>query len=99
MAPTERALERTWWVPLAFVVVSLLLLAMLPVVVNQRMRAIRHELVDVTEPARVNLSEIQAALNTELYGIVETAHDAPSHGAERYAQGLKDQLQAERTME
>ncbi|MEO5816819.1 MAG: HAMP domain-containing sensor histidine kinase [Gemmatimonadaceae bacterium] len=98
-APTTRALERTWWVPLAFVVVSLLLLAMLPVVVNQRMRVIRHQLVDVTEPARVLLSEIQAALNTELYGIVETTHGAPGHGADRYARGLKDQLHAESEME
>ena len=98
-APTTRALERTWWVPLAFVVLSLLLLAMLPVFVNRRVRVIRRELVDVTEPARVLLSEIQAALNTELYGIVETAHGAPGHGADRYAQGLKDQLHAEREME
>ena len=98
-APTAHALERTWWVPLAFVVVSLLLLAMLPVVINQRMGVIRRELVDVTEPARVFLSEIQAALNTELYGIVETAHGASGNGAERYAQGLKDQLHAEREME
>ncbi|MEO8336398.1 MAG: HAMP domain-containing sensor histidine kinase [bacterium] len=97
--PTTRALERTWWVPLAFVVVSLLLLAMLPVVVNQRMHVIRRDLVDVTEPARVLLSEIQAALNTELYGLVETAHGAPGHGADRYAQGLRDQLHAEREME
>lgn len=97
--PTTRALERTWWVPLAFVVLSLLLLAMLPVVVNQRVRVVRQELVDVTEPARVLLSEIQAALNTELYGIVETAHGPPGHGVERYAQGLKDQLHAEAQME
>ncbi len=96
---TTRALERGWWVPLAFVVVSLLLLAMLPVVVNQRVRVIRRDLVDITEPARVLLSEIQAALNTELYGIVETTHDASSHGAERYARGLADQLHAEREME
>lgn len=96
---TTRALERTWWVPLAFVVVSLLLLAMLPVVVNQRMRVIRHDLVDVTEPARVLLSEIQAALNTELYGIVETTHGTSGHGAERYARGLKDQLHSEQEME
>jgi signal transduction histidine kinase len=95
----SRALERTWWVPLAFVVVSLLLLAMLPVAVNQRMRVIRRELVDVTEPARVLLSEIQAALNTELYGIVEIAHGTPGHGADRYAQGMKDQLHAEQEME
>jgi signal transduction histidine kinase len=98
-APTTRALERTWWVPLAFVVLSLLLLAMLPVFVNQRVRVIRRELVDVTEPARVLLSEIQAALNTELYGIVEIAHGEPGHGADQYAQGLKDQLHAEREME
>lgn len=110
VAPTSRpatvpppgaspALERLWWVPLAFVVVSLLLLAMLPVIVNQRMRVIRHQLVDITEPARVNLSEIQAALNTELYGIVEIAHGTPDHGADRYAQGMNDQLRAEQDME
>jgi len=98
-APTTPALERTWWVPLAFVVFSLLLLAMLPVVVNRRVRVIRRELVDVTEPARVLLSEIQAALNTELYGIVETARGAQGRGADRYAQGLKDQQNAEREME
>ncbi|MDB4881390.1 MAG: ATP-binding region ATPase domain protein [Gemmatimonadetes bacterium] len=98
-APTTRALERTWWVPLAFVVLSLLLLAMLPVVVNQRVSVVRRALVDVTEPARVNLSEIQAALNTELYGIVETTHGPAGHGAGRYAQGLEDQLVAEREME
>jgi signal transduction histidine kinase len=95
----SRALERTWWVPLAFVVVSLLLLAMLPVVVNQRVRVIRRELVDVTEPARVSLSEIQAALNTELYGIVEIAHGTPGRGADRYAQGMRDQQHAEEQMD
>jgi len=72
---------------------------MLPVVVNRRVRVIRRELVDVTEPARVLLSEIQAALNTELYGIVETARGAQGRGADRYAQGLKDQQNAEREME
>ncbi|MEP6730340.1 MAG: HAMP domain-containing sensor histidine kinase [bacterium] len=96
---SPRALERSWWVPLAFVVVSLLLLAMLPVVVNRRLTVVRHELADVTEPARVLLSEIQAALNTELYGIVEIAHSPTDRGIDRYTQGLEDQRHAEREME
>lgn len=64
------ALGRAWWIPLAFVIVALLLLLLTPVLVNQRVSRLRHDLSDRSDEARVRINDLEAAIATELYARV-----------------------------
>jgi len=50
-----------WWVPSAFVMLSLLALLMTPIVVEQRVGALRTRYTDGSEQARVQLNDLQAS--------------------------------------
>ena len=54
--------------PLLLVIVSLAALALLPIVIQGRIGAIRREISDVADPARSDLTELQLALALELAG-------------------------------
>lgn len=64
------ALNRAWWIPLAFVVAALLLLLLTPVFVNARVSHLRHDLSDRSDEARVRINDLEAAIATELYARV-----------------------------
>ena len=59
-------LSRLWWVPLAFVVACLLVLAVGPVAVDQRVRSVRYHSVAASDRARVLINDLEAAFATEL---------------------------------
>ena len=59
-------LSRLWWIPLAFVVACLLLLAVGPVAVDQRVRSVRYHSVAASDRARVLINDLEAAFATEL---------------------------------
>lgn len=65
--PNERPLlSHFWWLPLVFVVVSLLVLAVVPIVVDQRVRSVRNGSVAASDRARVLLNDLEAAFATEM---------------------------------
>lgn len=68
------ALNRAWWIPLAFVVTALLLLLLTPVLVNARVSHLRHDLSDRSDQARVLINDLEAAIATELYARVAASH-------------------------
>lgn len=63
-APTR--MHRLSWVPLALVVGSLILLAVMPVAVSYRVRQLQHNLIEVSDQARIVVNDLEEALVTEL---------------------------------
>ena len=59
-------LSRLWWFPLAFVIITLLVLAIVPMVVDQRVRTVRNGVVAASDRARVLLNDLEAAIATEM---------------------------------
>jgi signal transduction histidine kinase len=59
-------LSRRWWLPLVFVVLSLLVLAVVPVAVEQRVRSVRYGAVAASDRARVLINDLEAAFATEM---------------------------------
>ncbi|HTE47777.1 MAG TPA: HAMP domain-containing sensor histidine kinase [Gemmatimonadaceae bacterium] len=59
-------LSRWWWIPSAFVSLSLLLLFLMPIVVEGRVRKLRGELAYGSEHARVLLNDLEASFASEL---------------------------------
>lgn len=65
--PSQRPLlSHFWWLPLLFVVLSLLVLAVVPIVVDQRVRSVRNGSVAASDRARVLLNDLEAAFATEM---------------------------------
>lgn len=64
--------ESTWTtvVPVVFIIVSLLSLALLPVVFSTHTAKLRTEITEVAEPSRLAASKIQEDLSTELDSII-----------------------------
>ena len=64
--------ESTWTtiIPVAFIIVSLLSLVLLPVIVSRKTARMRDEIVTVAEPARRAANEIQMDLSAELDKII-----------------------------
>lgn len=59
-------LSHLWWLPLVFVVVSLLVLSMVPIFVEQRVRSVRNGVVAASDGARVLINDLEAAFATEM---------------------------------
>ena len=59
-------LNRLWWLPLVFVVASLFVLAVVPIVVEQKVRSVRNGVVTASDRARVLVNDLEAALATEM---------------------------------
>src|SRR6202165_6260750 len=76
--PTERRSiwridpDSTWTtvLPVAFIIISLLSLLILPIVVATRTARMRREIMSVAEPARAAANEIQMDLSSELDKVI-----------------------------
>jgi signal transduction histidine kinase len=64
------------WLPLAFLVISLILLFGTPFVVSYRVQHVRNDLLDVTEQARVVVNDFEASFATELLASHSSSADA-----------------------
>lgn len=71
-------LRRAWWLPLVFVGVSLLALAVVPIVTSARVRQIRHALTQVSDPARVLVHDVQRTLAVQMLALGELSRPASS---------------------
>lgn len=71
------------WLPLGFVVLTLIALVVVPVLVDRQTNAIREEIATVHEPARTLVTEIQMGVTLESAAIRQFAHGDPS-SADRY---------------
>lgn len=65
-ADEQPLLSHLWWLPLVFVVASLLVLAVVPIVVDQRVRSVRNGAVAASDRARVLVNDLEAAFATEM---------------------------------
>ena len=65
-ADEQPLLSHLWWLPLVFVVASLLVLTVVPIVVDQRVRSVRNGAVAASDRARVLVNDLQAAFATEM---------------------------------
>jgi len=71
-------LGRLWWRPLAFVALSLAVLLVVPLVINQRVNKLRGAL-DANDHARVYLNDLESAAATEaLVGTARRAGHVPN---------------------
>jgi signal transduction histidine kinase len=70
--------------PLAFVIVSLFALALVPMMLRQRTNRIRQELTKVVEPARSETEEVSRALAAELTFLVAFQSTEQMHYITRY---------------
>jgi hypothetical protein len=59
-------LSRWWWIPSAFVALSLLLLFLMPIVIDNRVRNLRSARAYGSEHARVLLNDLEASFASEL---------------------------------
>jgi len=64
--------ESTWTtvLPVAFIIISLLALVILPIVVSQHTARMRREITRIAEPARIGANQIQIDLASELDKII-----------------------------
>src|SRR5437660_7449202 len=64
--------ESTWTtvLPVAFIIISLLSLVILPIVVSSHTSKVRNEITRVAEPARIGANLIQIELSSELDKII-----------------------------
>ena len=65
-ADEQPLLSHLWWLPLVFVVASLLVLTVVPIVVDQRVRSVRNGAVAASDRARVLVNDLEAAFATEM---------------------------------
>jgi len=63
---TAPVLAKRWWLPTAFAILSLLLLLIVPTVINIRVEAVRGELAQSSDQARVLLNDLEAAFASQL---------------------------------
>jgi signal transduction histidine kinase len=63
--PSIPILRRLWWTPLAFAILSLVLLAVTPIVVDRRVTRIRNALANGSEHARVLVNDLEAAFASQ----------------------------------
>jgi signal transduction histidine kinase len=82
-------------VSLAFVGVTLVLLALVPIVVGARVRRMRQRVTDVTDPARVLINDVQVAITGQIAAIGVVARRDRALGASRYAAELTAESRAE----
>jgi hypothetical protein len=75
-------------VPLAFVVLSLIVLATVPVLVSTRVRRLRRDITEVSDPAQVLVNDEQAALATQMFALGEIAQGDRTDGLARYGRAL-----------
>ncbi|HEU4786193.1 MAG TPA: histidine kinase dimerization/phospho-acceptor domain-containing protein, partial [Gemmatimonadaceae bacterium] len=85
-------LSRLWWLPLAFVIITLLVLAIVPMVVDQRVRAVRNGVVAASDRARVLLNDLEAAIATEM---LEPDSSVAGDGSARHAARLQVAVDAD----
>ena len=75
---TPPVLGRLWWRPLVFVALSLTVLLVVPLLINQRVNQLRGTL-DTNDHARVYLNDLESAAATEaLVGTAERAGHVPN---------------------
>lgn len=71
---------RWWWMPLALIALTLVLLGAVPFVTNQRVAALRRHAWDVTLPALVLVNDLEASLATQTAADEELAAVGPVVG-------------------
>ncbi len=66
--PTDESaqLSRLWWLPLAFVIGTLLVLAVVPIAVEQRVRSVRNGVVAASDRSRVLLNDLEEAIAADV---------------------------------
>lgn len=85
LASQPPLLGQLWWIPLLFVVVSLLVLSIVPIVVEHRVRSVRNGVVAASDGARVLVNDLEAAFATELLQSDSSA--APANASVRAEMG------------
>lgn len=85
--------EGTWKavIPVAFVIISLLALAALPIVVSSRTSRIQGEITRLAEPARRAASQIQLDLSAELHEVIAFQVTGQQNFRAEYASLVNDQ--------
>lgn len=80
-APGEipQSLHRTWWVPLAWVALTIVALTATPVLVSVRVQRVRRALSDGTNAARVAVNDLEVAISTRELALQQ--HDATAAAA------------------
>ena len=78
--------ESTWTtvLPVAFIIVSLLSLVVLPLVVSNHTAKMRHEITRIAEPARRDANRIQVGLSQELDKIIAYQVTGQKHFIDTY---------------
>ena len=96
--PERRSIFRvgpksTWTtvLPVAFIIVSLLSLAVLPVVFSRRTQRMRREITSIAEPARREANEIQTDLWGELDKVIAFQVTGQAHFSDDYSQLVAQQ--------
>ncbi|MGH9420402.1 MAG: hypothetical protein ACRD3J_10535, partial [Thermoanaerobaculia bacterium] len=79
-------------IPVVFIIVSLLSLALLPVVFGTHTAKMRTEITAVAEPSRLAASKIQADLSTELDEVIAYQVTTQNQYRNGYRKLLADQL-------
>jgi signal transduction histidine kinase len=85
--------DSTWTtvVPVVFIIVSLLSLALLPVVFGEHTAKMRSEITGVAEPSRLAASKIQSDLSTELDAVIAWQVTGQGQYRDKYNSLLADQ--------
>jgi signal transduction histidine kinase len=93
-------LHTLWWVPLAFVVLALLLLAATPVIVDRRVTALRNGPAYAADRARVLVNDLEAAFGEQLLDADATSEkEAATERAEFMSQITFDDDELRRMVE
>ncbi|HEX9160607.1 MAG TPA: GAF domain-containing sensor histidine kinase [Thermoanaerobaculia bacterium] len=93
--------DSTWTtiLPVAFIIVSLLSLAILPVIVSNRTATMRGEITRVAEPARREANEIQVDLSSELDKIIAYQVTGQQQYRDAYMKLVQHQQQNRRALQ
>ncbi len=85
--------DSTWTtvVPVVFIIVSLLTLALLPVVFDSHTAQMRREITQVAEPSRIAASRIESDLSTELDALIAWQVTEQGQYRDKYNGLVKDQ--------
>lgn len=86
--------DSTWTtvVPVVFIIVSLLTLALLPVVFDSHTAQLRREITQVAEPSRLAANKIESDLSTELDAVIGWQVTEQGQYRDRYNSLVQDQL-------
>ena len=88
---TARLAARSWGPLIGVVIVTLILLAVIPIVTTRQVRSMRHALSDSLIPARVHVSEVSGAVAMQMFALGEIAQGDRRAGVARYRMALLEE--------